>query len=311
MTTTRLRVAAAIAVPVLALSACSSGSSDSGGSVRPESAAKTSGSGAGGARGGGPADAAEVADTGTARQADATAPAIGQRSVISTGSVTLRAKDVAQARVAAQHVADTYAGEVADQETATGDDGRLSYARLVLRVPTASFAKAMADLEKVASLVDSSTTTEDVTTQVVDVDERVKAAKASIERIRLLMARAEKIEDVMAIESQLASREADLNSLLRQQAHLADQTSLSTISVGIERWAAHHARPAAHHSGFMAGLRGGWDALSGFGTVVATVVGALLPWLPVILLVGVPAWLVLRRTRRAAPPATPATTTES
>jgi hypothetical protein len=164
----------------------------------------------------------------------------------------------------------------------------------------------MTDLEGVGRLVDSSTTSTDVSTQVVDVDERVKAARASIERIRLLLSRAERLGDIMSIESQLASREADLNSLLRQQATLADQTSLSTISVDIERPpSAPHPRRADDGTGFLAGLRGGWHALHGVATAAATVLGALLPWVPVALVVGVPTWLVLRRGRRtpAEPPA--------
>jgi hypothetical protein len=268
--------------------------------------------------------AADLADTGTAGAAQdkagtagtAASPlpagaAPGQRAVVSTGDVSLRAADVARARAAVQHVADAYAGQVADQETTAGEDQRLTYARLVLRVPTRSFARAMADLEQVAELVGSSATTEDVSNQVIDVDERVKAARASIERIRLLMSRAERIADVMAIEAQLARREADLDALLRQQAHLADQTSLSTIAVGIERTrAAHRARTGTDDAGFLAGLRGGWHALRGFATVVATVGGALLPWLPVALVVGVPAWLFVRRFRRPSPPAAPAASTQ-
>jgi hypothetical protein len=165
----------------------------------------------------------------------------------------------------------------------------------------------MSDLEQVADLQDSDTTSKDVSTQVIDVDERVKAARASIERITTLLSRAEKIGDVMAIEAQLASREADLNSLLRQQAHLADQTALATISVSIDRPAAAHARPASDDAGFLAGLSAGWDALRGFGTGVATVVGALLPWTPVALLIGIPVWLVVRRSRRTpGEPAGPA-----
>jgi hypothetical protein len=307
MKTTPVRVAAALAAPLLALAACSSGSApDSGGA----SDARAASSDAGGPRDLLSQSSAEAASADDAAAQDASksgAEPVEQPSIISTGSVSLTARDVAAARAAVQHVADTYAGQVTDQETTTSDDKRLGYARMVLRVPARSFARAMADLEKVADLVDSSTTSEDVSTQVIDTEERVKAARASIERIRSLLTRAEKIGDVMAIESQLASREADLNSLLRRQAHLADQTSLATISVSIDRVGAAHARQATDHTGFLAGLRSGWGALRGFAVGAATVAGAVLPWVPVVLLVGVPVWLLVRRARRTSAPATPAT----
>ena len=53
-------------------------------------------------------------------------------------------------------------------------------------------------------------------------------------------------------------------------------------------------------SGFLSGLRGGWDALLATLRVVLTVLGALLPWL---IALGVPAyavlWLIGRRSQRA------------
>lgn len=313
MNTPIARVAAALAVPLLALGACSSGSGDSGGG---SSAAKSSASQASPQRedsvgrvadpaGGAPGPAGGSADP-AGGSADS---AVEQPSIISTGTVELSAKDVAKARAQVQHVADKYAGQVTDQQTTTADDKRMGYARLVLRIPARSFNDAVADLEQVADLVDSSTTSQDVSTQVIDVDERVKAARASIDRITTLLSRAERIGDIMAIEAQLSQREADLNSLLRQQAHLADQTALSTITVSIDRPAA-HTRRAADHSGFAAGLSAGWHALRGFATGVATVTGALLPWVPVALLVGIPVWLLVRRARRTAPPAD-ATPTEA
>ena len=312
MLTTVARVTAALAVPLLLIAGCSSGSSggsndssSSSGSAR--STASSPGRQAADMAAG-PAAAPQAAAGAAAGGSVAdTAPGIEQPSIISTGSVSLHAKDVAQARADAQHVADKYGGQVTDQETTTADDQKMGTARLVLRIPTRSFDQAMADLEQVAQLVDSSTTSEDVSTQVIDVDERVKAARASIDRITTLLSRAEKIGDIMAIEAQLSQREADLNSLLRQQAHLADQTALSTITVSIDRpTVVHHTRKAADKAGFVAGLSAGWHALSGFATGVATVAGALLPWVPVALLIGIPVWLAVRRSRRTSAPAAPA-----
>ncbi|WP_175507609.1 DUF4349 domain-containing protein [Nocardioides terrae] len=324
MNTAPARLAAALAVPLLALAACSSGASDSsdGSSSGSARAASDPGGGsssllshASGDTAGetaGDTAGAKAADGATASKADGAAQPVEQPSIISTGSVSLSTEDVARTRTAVQHVADAYAGQVTDQETTVSDHQELGYARMVLRVPARSFSQAVADLEQVADLVDSTTKSVDVSTQVVDTDERVKAARASIDRIRTLLARAVNIGDVMAIESQLAGREADLNSLLRQQAHLADQTALSTITVSIDRAASRaHPREATDDTGFLAGLRSGWGALRGFATAAATVLGALLPWTPLIVLVGVPAWLALRRARRAqAVPAVSATSAE-
>ena len=151
---------------------------------------------------------------------------------------------------------------------------------MVLRIPTEDFDDAMAELEKVGTLVTSKSETADVTTQVLDIDVRVEAQQRSIDRIQVLFDNATTIKDVVSIEGELSRRQADLASLQAQQRYLADQTSMSTITLAVER-TPKDAKPKADDddTGFMAGLTGGWDALRAFLVGVATVAGALLPWL--------------------------------
>ncbi len=226
-----------------------------------------------------------------------------QPALISTGTVSLRSDDVADTRFDVQKVADRYRGQVTDSETRTDEDGEVRDARLVLRVPSADFTEAMDELEKVADLEASTSTSEDVTTQVVDTRVRIRVQRASIARIEELLQRAGSIRDVVAVEQQLTQRQERLNSLLRQQAYLADQTSMSTITVHVERTDAARTEPAPDDAGFLPGLRAGWDGLTTVLVGLATVSGALVPFAALALLLGVPAWLLLRpvvRRRRAA-----------
>ena len=248
-----------------------------------------------GAAGGdqGEAGAAAGRDS-TTSAAKAPIPAM-KRSVISTGTVSLRSDDVAQARRDVQRVVDAQRAMVSEENTDSDDDGATIYARLVLRVPSESFDEAMTALEEVAELRSSERSSEDVTTQVIDTDVRVRAQEASLERVEALLARADKLQQIVWIESQLTRRQADLNSLRRQQTWLADQTSLSTITVDIERTPDADAVEDEDATGFLAGLSGGWTALVGALTVSATVVGALLPFAAVLAVVGLPLVLVARR----------------
>jgi len=289
--------AAAAAVPLvlllaLGLGACSGhdSSNDSGGSA-PAAAADASSDLAGGSAAGSVAEAAPAT----------AAVEVDRAKVVSTGTVSLHADDVRQARNDVQRIADQYGGHVSDEDASTDDDGAVAYARLVLRIPATSYDDARHDLEGVADLISSTTKSEDVTTQVTDVDERVKAMRASLDRMRTLLGSATKISDIMSIESQITQREADLNSLLGQQAYLADQTSMSTITVDISRSSIAGIEKKESRAGFLAGLSAGWDGLTAFGTWLATVLGVVLPWLPVAVVLGVPAWLILRR--RSARPA--------
>lgn len=290
--------AALVIVSIFALGAC--GGSDGSGGSSADSGSVESLTDQSAGKAAGPEMAAEDADAAAPNQA------VVKASIISTGSVALSAKDVGKTRTQVQHVSDRYAGQVTEQETSDDDgpkDG-LSHARMVLRIPSKSFDDAMADLEDTATLVDSNTTTTDVTTQVVDTEVRVKNARTSIERIRTLLSRAERIGDVISIESELARREADLNSLLAQQAALEDQTSLSTITVSIDR--AGPGGSSDDDPGFLAGLSAGWDALGASARVLAVALGAIIPWTPVVLLLAAPVWLLSRRRKQvvATAPAT-------
>lgn len=252
--------------------------------------------------------AVEPVASGVDSSAEAPAEATDQK-LISNGTVQLKSKDVGQALFDVRKVVDTYAGEIQANATETDDEGDPLRARLQIRVPTGRFDAAMQDLEKVAVLIASSGDTQDVTTEVLDRDIRVQVQRRSIERISLLLDRAVTIRDVVAIEAQLSQRQADLAVLEKEQRYLDDQTAMATINVTVERIKKKPAPPATKKkdddSGFLAGLQTGWDGLSTFGVGLATVLGALLPWLVVAGLIALPGLPLLRRFRRrtAATPA--------
>lgn len=224
-----------------------------------------------------------------------------ERSIISTGTVSLVGRDVGRARFDLQKIVDGHGGEVAEEITQTDDDGEVRRTRLVVRVPAAEFDAAMDELEQVGQLESSRRSSEDVTTQVIDVEARIRAQSASLRRIELLLARARSIRDIVAIEAQLTRRQAELDSLKSQQAWLVDQTSLSTITVFVEQ-KRDRKGDKGDASGFLAGLGQGWDGLRALVTGALTVTGFLLPFTVLLLLLGVPAWLLLRGLARRRPP---------
>jgi hypothetical protein len=219
------------------------------------------------------------------------------RALISHGTVSLRAPDVADARFDVQKVVDRYGGEISDERTDTDEDGKLHSTHLVVRVPAADFAAAMDALSGVGDLEYSSAKTQDVTTRVIDVQSRLRVQRRSIERITTLLARAQNLRDIVLIESQLSRRQAELDSLERQSAYLADQTSLSTITVDVERTPkpAHRDRD---ETGFLAGLSAGWHGLTTLAVGLATALGAVLPFAAVGLVLAALALPLVRSLRR-------------
>jgi hypothetical protein len=298
MRTTHLLAVSATAL-LLSLTACSGGSdADS-----PEATTAMDGGAAGGSAGDvgatsreAPADAAAAPEKAVA---DIAVDVTTQQALIKTGAVSMRSADVGKTRYDVQVLVDEQGGQVADDKTETDKSGEPLRARMVLRVPVDSFEDVMNALGSMETLASTSTSSEDVTTQLIDVEARIKAQQASVERVRQLLAQAQSIRDIMAIESELAQRQAELDSLAQQQAYLKDQTSMATVKVNIERKPDPKAPVAEDDdTGFLAGLAAGWDGLKKTVVAVATVVGAVLPFAVIALLIGVPVWLLVRRMRR-------------
>ena len=287
-------IAAAAAAALLILSGCA-GSAGEGDASSPAAVTTED-------RGGAQPESADAYDarTGVADEAPMddrdTKAETATVAVISTGQVALESSDVAKARRDVQLVIDTYLGTVSQEETATSDDGVPESTRVVIRVPSKHFAKAMKDLEGVADLRSSTSSSEDVTTQVIDNEVRIRAQEKSLERLEALLAKAVNLGEVISIESQLSRRQADLDSLKSTQAWLKNQTTLSTITLNIEL--AEEEAKDDEATGFLGGLERGWDGLVAALVGLSTLLGLVLPFAVLLALIGVPLWWALRVVRR-------------
>jgi hypothetical protein len=141
---------------------------------------------------------------------------------------------------------------------------------------------------------------QDVTDSYVDTSSRVKSQRASVDRVRALLSRATDIGDVVRLESELARREADLDALEARLAALDDSTTMATLTVTLARPDAIAPAPK-DHDGFVGGLLDGWHALGASAAVVLQIIGAVIPFAVLLALLGLPAWLLLRRRRTSSP----------
>ena len=246
-------------------------------------------------------------DSGNASRTTQDGADVQQRAVISTGQVELTSTDVSEARGRVDAILAREHGRIADENTSTDERGTVTSMHLVLRVPSDRFDRTMTDLAGVATLHSSTRKGEDVTTQVIDTEARIKAQQAGVRRLRDLVSRAATLPALLAVERELTARQGELESLQQQRAYLADQTSQATITVDITRHVTSSPPPVKHSAGgFVGGLQHGWNALVAVVVGLLVAVGAVLPFAVAIALVGVPVWLVVRRFRRPRQPEAPA-----
>lgn len=277
------------------LTACTastkSSSAASGGLAGAREPAVANGSGEGGGSGGNAAADVKAGAAG-ATVADA---ALAGPSLIRTAQLTVAVRDVAAAADRAGAIAEAAGGSVdADHRTS----GPSATATVTLRVPPAVDDRVLSSLAQLGHEDSRQLSTQDVSTDVADVASRVGSAEQTIAALRVLYARAQKVSDVIAIETQLAQREADLESLQARQRALSEQVAMATITLTLRTLPAAAAKHAGR-TGFVAGAAAGWHAFAHSVRALATAFGAVLPF-AVVLLVIAAAVLVRRRRRQPA-----------
>jgi len=226
---------------------------------------------------------------------------VQERSIIYTGEITVEVDDVARSADQAVSIATGLGGLVAGDRR-TIDDSR-SHAQIILRVPADRFDTAMDRLGELGVEKSRSANTEDVTETLIDLDARLATQRASVDRVRALLAEANTIAEIVSIESELTRREAELASLEQRRERLSGLVALSTITANL--YGPDADPPAEPETGFVAGLKNGWRAFLQSVEVLLTVAGWLLPW---AIAIGVPIWLLVwlvNRRRPKAPAASP------
>jgi len=181
--------------------------------------------------------------------------------------------------------------------------GLIGFGTLTLSVPSDQLDAALDQISKqVGTVLQRITSSQDVTAQYVDTESRLKTMRASVDRVRALMAQAKDIGQVVALESEMSRREADLESLESQLAALKTSVERSTLVVSLST----PGNEPVSDSGFLAGLRAGWDAFTASAAGLFKGIGAVLPFAVFFALVGSPLVWWLRRRRANRPPVAPA-----
>jgi hypothetical protein len=297
MNLTRPRLAALAGVlGLVVLTGCNAGSSGSasaaadnaaGGSLGDRSAADPKAAAAQAYQAGGSAGQGAVVE---------------QEAVIKKGDISLHTPDPQEVRDRVDQLLTRLHGSLDDEQTVYDTSGRIKESQLVLRVPVATFGGAMDTLEHLGTVVHSSSSGTDVTTQVIDVQQRLRTLRISLRDLNSFQQHAATIDQLLRFENAITQRRAQYQSLKAQRDHLVNQTSMSTIALDVSVPPAHTA-PAehGHHAGFLTGLRHGWTALTDTVLVGLTALGAVLPFALVLAALGLPVWWWTRRHGRAGP----------
>ncbi len=216
-----------------------------------------------------------------------------QQQVIATAQMAIQVRDVPEGTAAVVRIVSAAKGTIQQQDLMKSGEDTTS--TVTARVPAASLDAVMADVGRLGDVQSVSRQASDVTQQAVDLDARIGALQDSIARLRDLLAKTSSVADLVAVETELGNRQAELDSLTAQRAYLADQVAMSTLTVTLTPtvqvggWQA---------PGFVVGLQNGVSAVIGAVAGLITGLGFVLPFILIGLVIVVPTIWVIRRRRR-------------
>ncbi|WP_426592849.1 DUF4349 domain-containing protein [Cellulomonas sp. McL0617] len=312
---TALAAAAVLSLSVL-LAGCTAGdsgaSSDTGGTTSDGSAQDGTGgdalAGAGDSGAEAPADGGSGVGTSdsTGDGIGASAPSTDDRQVIQSGDITMTVDKPQDAADAIIKLTDNAGGRIDKriEHAASGD--AVATADLTVRIPSSAVNSTILALRSLGTVDTIELGTDDVTSAAEDLDARIAGMQLSVARMSDLLSKATTSDDITQAEAALTQRQTDLEQLTSQRARLAEQVSLSTLTINLHGPAVVPppekvvvATPGP--DSFLDGLADGWSSFAGFMGGVATEFGVLLPWLAAGGLITWGLVLLNRRYQRTHP----------
>lgn len=223
--------------------------------------------------------------------------------IIKTGTLTLEVGGIDAAVRASTTAIDAMGGYASgSKREGAGDEAR---ATTTFRVPAERWDEAMNALRGLATeVLAEESSTEDVTTQVVDLGARIRNLQSTEQALQSIMDRASVIKDVLTVQAELTTVRGEIEQLSAQQAHLQEQAAYSTLT------ATFVLKPAP----VLAEQQDRFDAATEVDAASASLVSVLqdvatagiwfgIVWLPILLTLGtisVVGLLVVRRVRRSS-----------
>lgn len=249
----------------------------------------------------------------TLQRRDMAAPAVSNQLRASApqliayeASLSLEVKDFDAAKKKVESVVQESGGYVA--EASSGETpGQARFADYTLRVPSEELSAVMDALRVLGRVKSENLTSEEVTDQVVDLDARLRNARAAEERlVALLKERTGKVRDVLEVEREIASTRGDIERMEARRQYLMGRVTLSTLNVTLVEDFKAQLQPAPSgtatrlHNAFVEGYENFAATLFGVVFFLARYGLSLLVWGGLLWLSGRLAWRAFQRCYRWA-----------
>ena len=157
------------------------------------------------------------------------------RKIINEGSAQIETKDFDYSISTIDQIIAQSGGftETHNVQGSSINTANLRYATIVFRVPADKFNEIMSNMSAIGTVIQSNTNGTDITDQYVDSETRLKTLKVQEQTLLDIMAKAEKLEDVITLESRISDVQYQIESIENQLKNYDRLVQYSRISVNI------------------------------------------------------------------------------
>ncbi|MFH1169741.1 MAG: DUF4349 domain-containing protein [Chloroflexota bacterium] len=157
-----------------------------------------------------------------------------ERRIVRTGDMSLLVDDVAGAIDQIARSTDSYNGYVVT--SSSWKDGERLVGNISVRVPADRFDDAMRAFSSLAVEVTSETTSsQDVTEEYIDLSAQLNNLEATEAQLLVIMAKAEKVEDILAVQHELSNVRGNIEQTKGRMQYLERTSDTSLITVWLEQ----------------------------------------------------------------------------
>ena len=194
-------------------------------------------------------------------------------------------------------LADRYGGYVVTSSAyAGGAEEGMKNGSIAIRVPAASFSRALADAGKLGEVRNQQIQTQDVTEEYVDLEARIANSEAHVRALLALLAKAKTVDEILQVQQVLTGAQQQLEELKGRQRYLDEHTSFSTLALNIYETGTVITTTDTEW-GFVGALK---DAVRNLVGAVNAIVRGLGVLVPVVIVLGIIAYIVYRIWRSIA-----------
>ncbi len=156
-----------------------------------------------------------------------------QRKIIYTSNYDIRTKEYDASVAALNALCEKYGAYFENSNTYGGYDGMERSSSYTIRVPVKNYTAFVGEAGSIGVIVSSSENNRDVTEQYFDTEARLESARLREERVLEILANANKLDDVLALERELSDIRYEIESYTGALRKLDSLVSYATVTMSI------------------------------------------------------------------------------